>query len=38
MNAVSKLDEPAILELAGEVLRIRRGDECARLAANMSFG
>jgi len=29
MNAVSKLDEPAILELAGEVLRIRRRDERA---------
>jgi hypothetical protein len=38
MNAVSKLDEPAILELAGEVLRIRRRDERARLGANRSFG
>jgi hypothetical protein len=37
MNAIPQLDEPAILELAGEFLRIPGRNECARLGGKEEF-
>ena len=38
MNAVAELDEPAVLELAGEILGERRRDERAGLGREQELG